>query len=80
MLIGVCTNLTINPFEQIISKEIEMVGSRNFNNNEYDELFDLVRKNHSIKDIISHRFSLDEAGEAFRLADVREGIKIILNP
>jgi len=80
ILIGVCTNIIINPYEQIVSKEIEIVGSRSFNNNGYDELFDLVRKKPDIKDVISHRFSLDEAERAFRIAEERKGIKIILNP
>jgi len=80
ILMGVCTNITINPYKQIISKEIEIAGSRNFNNNEYGELFDLVRKKPEIRNIISHRFSLDEAEKAFRIADERKGIKIIINP
>jgi 2-desacetyl-2-hydroxyethyl bacteriochlorophyllide A dehydrogenase len=78
IFVGVCTELTINTYDQIISKEIEMSGSRNFNENELEEIIEFTRKNSKINDIITHRFKFSKAKEAFEIADQRNGIKIIL--
>lgn len=80
VFVGVCTKLTLNTYDQIISKEIEMVGSRNFNEDELGKIIDLVRKNPQIKDMITHRFTISEAKKAFKIAEKRKGIKIILGP
>ncbi len=78
--VGVCTKVVINPLDQINNRELEIVGSRNFNNNELDEVIEFVRNNPVVKDVITHRFSLDQAEEAFRLAVEGEGMKILLKP
>lgn len=78
--VGVCTKAEINPLKQLNDREIEMVGSRNFNSNELDEIIDFVRKNPRIKDAITHRFSLDEAELAFQTAKSGESIKILIKP
>jgi len=78
--VGVCTRLEINPFKQINNKEIEIVGSRNFNNNELGEIIEFARKNPKIKDIITHRFNLDEAEKAFETARTGEGLKVLIKP
>lgn len=78
--VGVCTKAEINPFKQINDREIEIVGSRNFNNNELDEIIEFVRKNPKVKDVITHRFSLDEAEKAFQAAKNGEGIKVLIKP
>jgi L-iditol 2-dehydrogenase len=80
IFVGVCTELTINTYDQIISKEIEMSGSRNFNENELEEIIEFTRKNPKINDIITHRFKFSKAKEAFKIAEERNGIKIILVP
>lgn len=80
IFVGVCTELTINTYDQIISKEIEMSGSRNFNENELEEIIEFTRKNPKINDIITHRFKFSKAKEAFIIAEERNGIKIILVP
>ena len=33
-----------------------------------------------VRSIVSHRFPLEKFGEAFELAQKREGLKIIINP
>jgi L-iditol 2-dehydrogenase len=33
-----------------------------------------------LRSVVSHRFKLEEAAEAFELAKKREGLKIIINP
>lgn len=80
ILIGVCTELIVNAYELITSREIEVIGSRNFNDNELEELFTLVREKSFIQDIVTHRFSISNANEAFHVTDKREGVKVILTP
>ncbi|MCC6389337.1 MAG: zinc-binding dehydrogenase [Bryobacterales bacterium] len=79
-LVGVCLDLRINPTEKILFKELSVVGSRNCNSNELEELIELARKAPSLSDVITHRFPIEEAAEAYRLAEQRKGIKILLTP
>ncbi len=80
IFVGVCTDLKVDLFEHIISKEIELAGSRNFHDDELEEIFSLVRGRPDIEEIITHRFSLENAAEAFKLAEMRTGLKIVLVP
>ena len=77
---GVCTDLKIDTYEHIISKELELIGSRNFNENELDSIIGLLRDNPMVDEMISHKFSFTQAEKAFKIAEKREGIKIILAP
>ena len=80
IFVGVCTDLELNTYDHVIAKELELIGSRNFNENELEEIIDLARKNPRIKNMITHRFSFSQAKKAFKIAEKREGIKIILGP
>lgn len=78
--VGVCPRVELDSFKHIIQKEIEIVGSRNFNKYELDEVLDLVRNNPQIVQLISHHFPLDRAREAFEMARQRAGNKILITP
>ena len=78
--VGVCSRLEIDTFEHLIKKEIEITGSRNFNNNELDEIIEFVRRNPKVNDVITHRYSIDEAIKAFETAHKGEGLKILIKP
>lgn len=78
--VGVCNKITMDLFETLIKKEIEIKGSRNFNDFEIPEMIDLIRKTQSVGELISHRFLLSEAKQAFKLAEERTGIKIVFVP
>ena len=80
ILVGVCEKVTLNPLDQIIFKEIEIIGSRNCNNHELPELIALAREFPAIADIVTHRFPLAEAASAFEFADKHGGLKIMLVP
>lgn len=56
---------TIRPSEQFIRKELEVFGSWYFNASEYDEMVEVVRRGAPIDRIVTHRFPLHEAQEAF---------------
>lgn len=77
---GVCSSLTLDPFEQIISKELTIIGSRNYHDNELEDMFTLAREKPFIQDIITHKFKISDAMKAFQIAERREGIKVILIP
>jgi propanol-preferring alcohol dehydrogenase len=77
---GVCSSLKLDPFKHIISKELTIMGTRNFNDNELEEIVTIVREKPFIQDIITHRFNLGDAVKAFQTAERREGIKVVLIP
>ncbi len=79
-LVGVSTQVTVNPWEQFIKKEVTMFGSRNFNVREYGEMVALVQRGLPIKDIVTHRFSLQRAEEAFEVFGSGQCSKIIIQP
>lgn len=78
--VGVCPRLELDTFEHLMKKEIEILGSRNFNDNELDEITEFVRRNPKINDVITHRFGIDEAEKAFETARKGEGLKILIKP
>ena len=80
VFVGVCTDLKIDTYRHIISKELELIGSRNFNENELDSIIRLLRENPMVDEMISHKFSFSQAEKAFKIAEKREGIKVILVP
>ncbi len=65
--LGQNKSATINPSAQFIRKELTVIGSLYFNAGEYEELIALVRQGLILERIITHRFSLKEAQEAFSL-------------
>ncbi len=79
-LIGVTRRVSINAWEQFIRREVTMFGSRNFNVREYAELVAVVRRGLPVEAIITHRFPLRDAAEAFALFDTHQCGKIILEP
>ena len=78
--VGVCQDLKINTQAQVIDKELTVVGSRNFNDNDLHEIEDFVRSHPIVGSLITHRFSIGQAQEAFDTARKREGIKILIKP
>ncbi len=80
VLAGVCFKAEIDPYNMIIRKEIEIVGSRSCNDHAFDELMEFVRKHPKVKEIVTHRFLLEEAQKAFNTQIKGEGLKIVLNP
>jgi propanol-preferring alcohol dehydrogenase len=78
--VGVCRNVNLNPMRQINDREITIVGSRNFNCFELDEIIDFVRDHPEIKKIVTHRYSLDKGQDAFCTAIDGKGLKVIIIP
>jgi propanol-preferring alcohol dehydrogenase len=76
--IGESRETTIHPSDQLIRKQLTLIGSWYFNIAEYEEILDvLVGKSIDLERLATHRFSIDEAETAFRLFDERKTEKAV---
>ena len=66
-IIGVSRSLNIDPWEELIKREIQIYGSRCFVIPEYDQMISLVRRGFPINKIITHRFPISGAIDAFSI-------------
>lgn len=78
--VGVVLNLNIDIYNKLNTKELSMIGSRNFNDHDTEEIIEFVRSHPEIKNLITHRFTLEEAEKAFDIAEKGEGIKVVIKP
>ena len=60
VIVGVSHKLTVNPWEQLICREVTMLGTRSFRLAEYDEMIALVRRGLPVDQVVTHRFPLAE--------------------
>ena len=76
--IGESRETTIRPSDQLIRKQITLMGSWYFNAFEYDEILRVLKSAEiDLERLATHRFSLDEAETAFRLFDERKTEKAV---
>lgn len=75
--VGVCPRVTLDTFQHLINKELEIFGSRNSSMGELGELTDFVRSHPLVREVVTHRFGLDQAEEAFKTARAGVGLKIM---
>lgn len=71
---------TINPHFDLCSKEITLVGSWVYTLRDYATTFDFLKRANAIglpmKDLITHRFSLEEMNEALEVNLAQKGLKV----
>jgi L-iditol 2-dehydrogenase len=76
--IGESRETAIRPSDQLIRKQLTLIGSWYFNIAEYEEIVDtLVGKNIDLERLATHRFAIDEAENAFRMFDERKTEKAV---
>jgi threonine dehydrogenase-like Zn-dependent dehydrogenase len=76
--IGENANLTIDPSNQFIRKQIALLGSWYFPLWEYDDIAQfIVARNLPVEKLVTHRFTLKEAETAFRLFDSQQTHKVV---
>jgi threonine dehydrogenase-like Zn-dependent dehydrogenase len=76
--IGESRETTIRPSEQLIRKQLTLMGSWYFGISEYAEIARvLAEKNIDLGRLATHTFGLDEAETAFRMFDQRETEKAV---
>ena len=73
---------TINPHFDLCSKEITLVGSWVYTLRDYATTFDFLKRAQGIglpiKDLITHKFGLDEINEALEVNLAQKGLKIAI--
>ena len=77
VVIGVSHDLQLNPWEDLICRELTIFGTRNFNVREFDEMIALVRRGLPVSQAVTHRFALEDAPKAFALFQSGECGKIL---
>jgi threonine dehydrogenase-like Zn-dependent dehydrogenase len=78
VIVGVSHRLTLNPWEHFICRELTVLGTRNFNTREFDEMVGLIRTGLPLMDVVTHQFSLADAEAAFSLFRMGECGKILI--
>lgn len=68
----------INSSDQFIRKEIQAVGSWYYNPSDYFEIMELYRRGLHVDDLITHRFPLTKADEAFATFASGESGKVLI--
>jgi propanol-preferring alcohol dehydrogenase len=77
VVVGVSHKLTLNPWEHLICRELTILGTRNYNTGEFDQMVTLVRRGLPVEQVVTHRFPFSEAEAAFRLFRSGECGKIL---
>jgi propanol-preferring alcohol dehydrogenase len=66
-VVGVSHELMLNPWQDLICRELTVFGTRNFATAEFDEMVALVQRGLPVEQVVTHRFPLSEAEAAFDL-------------
>jgi propanol-preferring alcohol dehydrogenase len=77
VVVGVSHKLTLNPWEDLICRELTIFGTRNYNAAEFDGMIALIRRGLPVEQVVTHRFSLTDAEAAFQLFRSGECGKIL---
>jgi threonine dehydrogenase-like Zn-dependent dehydrogenase len=76
--IGESRETTIRPSEQLIRKQLTLMGSWYFPIQEYQEIAEfIIRKKIPVEKLVTHTFALNEAEQAFRMFDERKTEKAV---
>ena len=76
--VGESSSTTINPSDQLIRKQLQVIGAWYFPLSEFEEISRfIVNRQIPVEKMITHRFALDQAAEAFRMFDERKTEKAI---
>lgn len=67
----------LSPSEDFIRRDISATGSWFYHFNEYPAMLEMYRGGLPVASLITHRFALEQAGEAFRMMEGKSG-KVLL--
>lgn len=81
VFVGWGTKTEIRPVDQVITRDLTVRGSWYFNISDFERMTNFVQsKKIPLKDMITHRFKLNQASEAFDLFDKKKTLKVVLHP
>jgi len=80
VLVGETPQAMIKPSEQIIHRELTIMGSLYYYINEYNEILNLYHRGLPAEKLITHRFGLEDIEKAFHLFEQGQTGKVIINP
>lgn len=69
----------ISLWDKIILNEVQILGSCGYDYGEHGNLINLVQRGVGIEKMVTHRFSLEQAPEAYRLFDQGNTGKVVIN-
>jgi threonine dehydrogenase-like Zn-dependent dehydrogenase len=76
--VGECRESTIRPSEQLIRKQVTLIGSWYFPIQDFEEITEfIIRKSIPVDKLVTHTFRLDQAESAFRMFDERKTEKAV---
>lgn len=76
--VGEAAETAIRPSDQLIRKQVTLIGSWYFGINEYDDIArTVVTRNIDLERLATHRFPLSKADTAFRMFDQRKTEKAV---
>lgn len=79
--IGECReNLAIQASADMIRKGLTVIGAWHYNLREFPGVMQVIQRSPLVNQLISHRFPIDQAQEAFACANSQQAAKIILQP
>lgn len=78
--VGVVSRAELALYSLLNERELTIRASRNFNAHELPELLDLARACPELDRLVTHRFPLERAAEAFACAAAGTGLKVALLP
>lgn len=79
VVVGVSLALTINPWEDLICRELTVLGTRNFNLSQFEEMIGLLHNGLPATRVITHRYSFAEAETAFAMFRTQQCQKVVLS-
>ena len=76
--VGESSSTTINPSDQLIRKQLQVIGAWYFPLSEFQEISEfIISRKIPVEKMITHRFSIGQAAEAFKMFDERKTEKAI---
>jgi threonine dehydrogenase-like Zn-dependent dehydrogenase len=79
--VGWGSHAEIEPARQVITKDVTIRGSCYFNIADFEEMIRFVRtKKIPLASLVTHRYPLQDASEAFSVFDAKKTLKAVLLP
>lgn len=78
--IGIINAVSVDIYNDVTMRELQIIGSRNCNDNMLKEMMDFCRNNRDIKKLVTHHYPLSEAAKAYEASSRGEGLKILIHP